>query len=132
MMCKDMTAIEEPLTILPVKEHTLGKDIFQFFENFIDATQLPVSAMVGRLNGSIAKCTEDNVFPDYLNYHCIIHQQVLCAKMLNTKDIMDVAMKISCSIRVRALQRRLFRAHLEKAHCDHSDFLIHTDVSWFM
>ncbi|KAL7402366.1 hypothetical protein ABVT39_013901 [Epinephelus coioides] len=86
--------------------------------------------MVGRSNGFIAKCREDDDFPDFLNYHCIIHQQALCAKMLNMKEIMNVATKIACSIWARSLQRRLFRAHLEKAECDHSELLLHTDVRW--
>lgn len=50
--------------------------------------------------------------------------------MLNIKEIMDVAMKIACSIRARSLQRWLFRAHLEKADCNHSELLLHTDVRW--
>ena len=86
--------------------------------------------MVGRVNGFIAKCREDDAFPDFLNYHCIIHQQALCAKMLNMREIMDVAMKIACSIRARSLQRRLFHAHLEKADCNHTELLLHTDVRW--
>ena len=60
--------------------------------------------MVGRVNGFIAKCREDDAFPNFLNYHCIIHQQALCAKMLNMKEIMNVAMKMACSIRARSLQ----------------------------
>ena len=50
--------------------------------------------------------------------------------MLNMKEIMNVATKIACSIRARSLQRRLFCAHLEKADCDHSELLLHTDVRW--
>ena len=50
--------------------------------------------------------------------------------MLNVKEIMDVAMKIACSICARSLQRRLFRAHLEQADCDHTELLLHTDVRW--
>ena len=41
-----------------------------------------------------------------------------------------MATKIACSIRARSLQRRLFRAHLEKADCDHFELLLHTDVRW--
>ena len=141
MVFTNMTAKEELLTILPLKEHTRGEDIFKSFKNFIEKTQFPVCklmsitmdgapAMVGHSNGFIAKCREDDDFPDFLNYHCIIHQQALCAKMLNMKEIMDVATKISCSIRARSLQRRLFRAHLEKADCDHLELLLHTDVRW--
>ena len=141
MVFSDMTAREELLTLLPMKEKTRGEDIFLSFENFIEKTQLPVyklvsittddaPAMIGHLNGFIAKCRQDDAFPDFLNYHCIIHQQALCAKMLNMKEIMDVATKIACAIRARSLQRRLFRAHLEQADCDHSDLLLHTDVRW--
>ena len=141
MVFTDMTAKEELLTILPMKEHMRGEDIFQSFKDSIDKTQLPVCklisvttdgapAMVGRANGFIAKCREDDAFPDFLNYHCIIHQQALCAKMLNMKEIMNVATKIACSIPARSLQRRLFCAHLEKADCDHSELLLHTDVRW--
>ncbi|XP_068121767.1 general transcription factor II-I repeat domain-containing protein 2A-like [Hyperolius riggenbachi] len=137
----DMNAKEELLTILSMKERTRGEDIFQAFKQFIEKMRLPVCklvsittdgapAMIGRVNGFIAKCREDDAFPDFLNYHCIIHQQALCAKMLNMKEIMDVAMKIACSIRARSLQRRLFRAHLEHTDCDHTELLLHTDVRW--
>lgn len=139
MVFSDMTAKEELLTVIPLKEHARGEDIFLSFKNFIENTQLPLyklvsittdgaPAMVGRVNGFIAKCRQDDAFPDFVNYHCIIHQQALCAKMLNMKEIMDVATKIACSIRAKALQRRLFRAHLEKADSDHSELLLHTDV----
>ncbi|CAN2389977.1 hypothetical protein PRIEUP_LOCUS9 [Pristimantis euphronides] len=96
MVFSDLSAKEELLTALPMKEQTRGEDIFQMFKNF-EKTHLPVyklvsittdgaPAMVGRVNGFIAKCRQDDAFPDFLNYHCIIHQQALCAKMLNMKD----------------------------------------------
>ncbi|KAK7939583.1 hypothetical protein WMY93_002909 [Mugilogobius chulae] len=136
-----MSTKEELLTILPMKEHTRGEDIYLSFKNFVEETQLPLCklvsittdgapAMVGRAHGFVARCKEDDAFPDFLNYHCIIHQQALCAKMLNMKDIMDVATKIACSIRARPLQRRLFRAHLEQMDSDHLELLLHTDVRW--
>ena len=77
MVFTDMTAKEELLTLLPMKEHTRGEDIFQSFNNFIAKTQLPVhklvsittdgaQAMVGRVNGFIAKCREDDAFAEAL------------------------------------------------------------------
>ena len=137
----DITAQEELLTVLPLKEHTLGDKIFQSFKNFIEKTQLPMyklvsitmdgaPIMVGHVNGFIAKIRQNNAFSNFLNYHCIIQQQAFSAKMLNMKDIMDMATKIACFIRARSLQRRLFRAHLEKVHCDRSQLLLHTDVRW--
>ncbi|KAK7158529.1 hypothetical protein R3I94_004989 [Phoxinus phoxinus] len=86
--------------------------------------------MVGRTSGFIALCKQSEYFPDFLNYHCIIHQQALCSKISNMKELMDVAMKIVCSVRARSLQRRLFRAHLEVTGAEHTDLLLHTDVRW--
>ncbi|KAL2087224.1 hypothetical protein ACEWY4_018283 [Coilia grayii] len=77
MVFGDMTAKEELLTLLPMKEHAQGEDIFQIFKNFVDKTQLPVyklvsittdgaPAMVGRFNEFIAKCREDDALPSFL------------------------------------------------------------------
>uniref|UniRef100_A0A096LSC7 DUF4371 domain-containing protein n=1 Tax=Poecilia formosa TaxID=48698 RepID=A0A096LSC7_POEFO len=115
-----------------------GEDIFQSFKNFTEKTQLPVyklmsittdgaPAMIGCLNGFIVKCRQDGAFPDFLSYHCIIHQQVLCAKMPNMKEIMHVATKMAGSIRARSLQIWLLHAHLENADCVHTEQgLLHT------
>ncbi len=109
-----MGAKEELLTILPLKGHTRGEYIFQAFIEFFNKTQLPLfklitmdgaPAMVGRTSGFIALCKQSEYFPDVLNYHCIIHQQTLCGKILNMKEVMDVAMKVVCSIWARSLQR---------------------------
>ena len=45
-----MTAKEELLTLLPMKEHTRGEDIFQSFNNFITKTQLPVYKLVSEFD----------------------------------------------------------------------------------
>ena len=86
--------------------------------------------MIGRTSGFIALCKESESFPDILNHHCIIHQQALCGKILNMKEVMDIAMKIVCSVRARSLQKRLFRAHVEENGAEHTDLLLHTDVRW--
>lgn len=141
MVFHDMTAKEELLAVLHMNAHTRGDDTFEIFKNFIDNNKILVCklvsittdgapSMIGRSNGFVAKCREDEAFPDFLSYHCIIHQQALCAKMLNMKEIMDVANKVACSIRARSLQRQLFRLHLEEAGSDHSDLLLHMDVRW--
>jgi len=141
MMFKNMTVKEELLCILPLKGHTRGEDIFQAFMNYASKTKLPLvklisittdgaPAMVGSSNGFIALCKQNNSFPNFIHYHCIIHQEALCGKVLNMKEIMDIAMKIVCSIRARSLQRRLFRTHLEEAEAEHTHLLLHTDVRW--
>lgn len=71
-------------------------------------------AMTGCRNGFVTLCRNDEDFPDFLQYHCIIHQQVLCAKALNMEDIMNIAFRISNSIRAKSLQRRLFKLQIEE------------------
>ena len=46
MVFSDITAKEDVLTIVPMKEYTRGNDIFQSFKNCIEKTQLPVSKFV--------------------------------------------------------------------------------------
>lgn len=93
MVFEDMSTKEELLTILPLKGHTRVEDIFNAFMGFVSRTKLPLfklisittdgaPSMVGRTSGFIALCKESESFPDILNYHCIIHQQVLCGKIL--------------------------------------------------
>ncbi|KAK0138833.1 General transcription factor II-I repeat domain-containing protein 2 [Merluccius polli] len=139
MVFDGLNVKEELLTILPLKGHTRGTDIFQVFMEFVNKSQLPLfklvsittdgaPSMVGRTAGFIGLCKQCESFPDFLNYHCIIHQQGLCGKILNMKDVMDVANKIACSVRARSLQRRLFREQLEETGAEHTDLLLHTDV----
>lgn len=46
MVFTDMTAKEELLTMLRMKERTRGEDIFQSFKNFMEQTWLPVCKLV--------------------------------------------------------------------------------------
>ena len=110
--------------------------MYNAFKNFCSETKLPlwklvlittdgVKSMVGNENGLLALCQKDDDFPDFSQYHYIIHQQVLCSKRLNTKEVKDVAFKIANSIRARALQRRLFKQEFEE-----KELLLHKDVRW--
>lgn len=142
MVFKDFSTKEEMLSIIPLKGKTRGEDIFCSFKKFIQDIQLPLfklasittdgaPALTGCRSGFIALCRNDEDFPDFLQYHCIIHQQVLCAKILNMKDIMDIAFKISNSIRAKSLQRRLFKLQIEESDNEvPSELLMHTDVRW--
>ena len=141
MVFKDMRTKEELLKILPLKGKTRGEDIFQIFSEFVQRKQLPLNklasittdgapAMTGHISGFIALCRHDDRFPEFFGYHRISHQQVLCGKMLNMKEVMDIAFKVVNSVRAKSLQRRLFRAQLEMNEAEHSDLLLHTDVRW--
>lgn len=57
--------------------------------------------------------------PKFLNYHCIIHQQVLVP-----------VVKTMNSIRVKAKQHRTFELFLEECSAEYGDLLHHNEVRW--
>lgn len=88
---------EDMLAMVPVGENTRGLDIFNAFQEVSTRFELDLHklasvasdgapSMIGKLNGFV------KLLKDYLNsigakqplisYHCIIHQQNLCAKAL--------------------------------------------------
>nr|XP_022908263.1 general transcription factor II-I repeat domain-containing protein 2A-like [Onthophagus taurus] len=141
MIFSDISIKEEFLTILPMKETIRGEDIFTTFVTFTKKTKLPLHklvsistdgapCMVGRKNGFLALCRQNEQFPDFISFHCIIHNNVLCAKVLDVNDVMDVAVKIANSIRARSLRTRLFRNQLEENDSEYEDLVLFSNVRW--
>lgn len=141
LVFSDMISKEEFLTMIPLQGTTRGKDIYDSFIRYIKNYEMPLyklvsittdgaPCMTGKVNGFIAFCQANNEFPSFFSFHCLIHQQVLCSKILNMEDVMGIASKIVNSIRARSLQRRLFKIHLETGESEHTDLLLHTDVRW--
>ncbi|XP_057667227.1 general transcription factor II-I repeat domain-containing protein 2A-like [Diorhabda carinulata] len=88
-------------------------------------------AMTGNKNGFVELCRANEEFPSFFSFHCIINQQVLCSKVLNTEEIMGIATKIVNSISARSLKRRLIQLQLEdRESAEHTDLVLHTDVRW--
>ncbi|KAF2902783.1 hypothetical protein ILUMI_03411 [Ignelater luminosus] len=85
---------------------------------------------VGINNSFVALYKGDDDIPNFMDYHCIIHTQVLYSKVLKFDHVMDVALKIVNSIRSKSLSRRQFRALLKECGDEHSELLLHTDVRW--
>ncbi|XP_044306557.1 general transcription factor II-I repeat domain-containing protein 2-like isoform X2 [Varanus komodoensis] len=141
MVFSDLSVKEELLKILSLKGKTRGEDIFQTFKNYVTEINLPLHklssittdgapAMVGCIDGFIAHCQKDESFPKFVSYHCIIHQEALCAKVLQFKHVMDVVTKIINSIRAVSLQHRLFKALLKDVDAEYNDLILHTEVRW--
>ncbi|KAL0803215.1 hypothetical protein ABMA28_017316 [Loxostege sticticalis] len=138
MVFEDFSTKEELLSMISLKGKTRGLDIFTEFKAYICQIKLPLyklvsmttdgaPAMTGIHNGFIALYHKDEDFPDFISYHCIIHQQVLASKRLNTKHVMDISFKIVNSIKGKSLQRRLFKQQLDEKE---PELALHTDVRW--
>ncbi|XP_023225070.1 zinc finger BED domain-containing protein 5-like [Centruroides sculpturatus] len=138
MVFSDFT-VKDLLKILPMKGRTTGEDIYKIFITYAKLIDIPLQklsaittdgapAMVGNVNGFIALCIKDKSFPNFMSYHCIIHQEVLCGKILPFGHVMKIITKIVNLIRAAPLQHRLFKALLENP--EDPDLILHTEVRW--
>ncbi|XP_078512536.1 general transcription factor II-I repeat domain-containing protein 2-like [Lissotriton helveticus] len=141
MVFEDFTNKEEFLTLMPLKTTTRGADIHKEMKNYLVKHNVPLKklvaittdgtpAMRGRHSDFIANCKEDPDFPPLLNYHCIVHQQAICVKLMGFDHVMTPVVKIINSIRAKAKQHRTFKLFLEELSSEYGDLLLHTPIRW--
>ena len=53
-------------------------------------------------------------FPGFTVISCVVHQNVLCAKVLNMGHVMEMATEMVNSVRARTFGRRVSRTQLEQ------------------
>lgn len=125
-----------------LKERTRGEDIYNEFKKYVCDNDIPIHkfvaittdgdpAMRSVCTGFIELCRNDHDFPDFVNYHCVIHQQALVGKVMDFSHVMTLVVKVINSIRAKALQHRLFQALLDELDAAYGDLLLHADVRRF-
>ncbi|XP_078529378.1 general transcription factor II-I repeat domain-containing protein 2B-like [Lissotriton helveticus] len=141
MVFEDFTDKEEFLTLLPLKTTTRGSDIHNEVKNYFVKQNSPLKMLVeittdgaptiiGRHSGFIANCKADPDVPPLLNYHCIIHQQAICAAKVMGFDHVMTPVKIINSIHAKAKQHQTFKLFLEELSAEYGDLLLHTQIRW--
>lgn len=141
MVFDDFTVKEELLKIIPLKGRTRGEDVFSSVKDYLISENIPIQKLVGITTdgapaftgvqkGFIALCRKDDMFPSFLSYHCIIHQQALCGQFLNANNVMKAVVKLINHVRAHALQRRQFRTLIEEMNLEYGELLLHTEVRW--
>ena len=110
---ENFNIIEEMLDLCHVKGTTTGKDIYEFDnlsldkfnidrKNIYSITTDGAPVRTGKHNGFITLFKE-SVDHNILRYHCLIHQQQLCAQKLNMKHLMTDLVKAVNFIRSQGL-----------------------------
>lgn len=141
MVFDDFSVKEEFLKILPIKGHSRGSDIYSIFKKYLEENNIPLGklsaittdgapAMKGSNNGFIALCKKDPTFPKFTSYHCIIHQEVLCSKVIPFQNIICTVTKVINSIRAASMQHRLFKLLLQEDSSEYEDLITYTAVRW--
>jgi len=143
--CFDMH--EELLSLVSMKSTTRATDILEVFnktceEKKIDLRKLVsvctdgAPAMAGISGGFVALLKKQlrSEWPDspsITSFHCIIHQEALCAKSATLDETMEEAISIVNFIRARALNHRQFRQILQNDDStEKREILFHTNVRW--
>ena len=67
---------------------------------------------------------------NFTSIHCILHQEALCSKSLQIKEVMYVVVKTINFIRFRGLNYRQFTSFLEDMDSEYGELLYHTEVRW--
>ena len=63
-------------------------------------------------------------------YHCIIHQESLCAKALKMEHVMSTITRVVNLIRAKGLNHRQFKSFPEEIGLEYRDVPYHTEVRW--
>ena len=141
--CDTTTVREELCCLQPMPDTTRGEDVARvitrhFEERGVDMRKVfavttdGAPSMVGKQKGAV-KLIEEKVGHPVMKFHCIIHQENLCAKMSNTdfNDVMaTVAKVINFLVKRSALTHRQFRSLLEEMDSAYTDLPLHSAVRW--
>lgn len=87
-------------------------------------------AMMAQHSGVVKRVRD--VSPLLTHVHCCIHREALAAKRMpmDSKAVLDKAVRMMNYIKSRPLQTRLFALLCEEMGSDHHQLLVHTEVRW--
>jgi len=139
--CDNDHIYEELCCLIPLGDTVKGVDIItasvSYFENqnininkIFCVTTDAASAMVGKNKGFV-KLLQDHIGRQVLSFHCIIHQESLCAKMLSLclNYVMDTVIKIVNFIVSHSLLiHRQFKSLLQEMESTYTDLPLYSNV----
>ncbi len=140
--CMDDKICEELINIVTLPERTTGADICEAVINELYNRQVKVSkvvsvttdgapSMIGKEAGFVNRF-KIHVGHPLIGFHCIIHQEALCAKsgLKELEDVMETVTKVVNFISARALKKRQFQILLDEVHSVYNGLLMYNHVRW--
>lgn len=134
---------EELVGLSSLKGTTTGADILKYIlekcisqkldiKNIVSITTDGAPSMTGVRNGMVSLLRQhlgDRAI-ELINYHCIIHQEQLCAKELGFDRLMKLVTDAINFIRSKGLNHRQFKDILESNDALHNDLVYYCEVRW--
>ena len=65
-----------------------------------------------------------------MQFHCVLHQETLCAKYLKMENVMSVVTKTVNFIRSKGLRHRQFQDLLRSLEADFEDVPYYCEIRW--
>uniref|UniRef100_A0A8C4SXG7 SPIN-DOC-like zinc-finger domain-containing protein n=1 Tax=Erpetoichthys calabaricus TaxID=27687 RepID=A0A8C4SXG7_ERPCA len=136
---------EELLELVPLHDTTTSVDIFNKVEEVLSQDTLPMeklvclatdgaATMLGYTNGVgarlLSKIREKEPDCKFAHFHCIIHQQSLCLKVLKLGKFLKPVTQTVNFISARGLNHRQFTSLLEDVGSEFDTVLYYTEVHW--
>lgn len=135
-----MNIFQDLLELCQLETTSQGKDIFTkikecaekkglLWDKLISICTDGAPAMTGKNNGCVA-LLQNYLDRKIFSYHCIIHQEALCAKDMKLDDIMEPVVRCINYIRAKALHRRQFRVLFEDEISEYGELQLYCAVRW--
>ena len=140
---KELNETKELLSLQCMKDTETGANIFSEVLNAFDKFGLDLSTLygiatdgtrtmygtgigfVGLLKSALK---ENNISDNIAIFHCIIHQQNLCAKSLKFKHVIGPVFKTVNFIRAQGLNHQQFQKFLDNLDNEHQDLAYFSEV----
>jgi hypothetical protein len=130
--------------VIPIYGITKGKDIFEHLLQVLNEYKMPLNklvsvttnsspSMVGKNNGLIALIKEEKHkinSNEVITYHCIIHEESLCAKSANINKVMDFVVKVVNQIITSPLSHRKFQNLMKELDSQYEDVIYWSNIRW--
>lgn len=133
---------EELIKLMTLSEKTRGEDIMnelkkEFIElginfgNIVSVTTDGAPSMIGK-NIGFVKLLKQEVNHNIVEFHCIIHQEALCAKSTfkSLESVIGLVTKVVNFIVAHALNKRQFTKLLNAVDSQFSGLIMYNNVRW--
>ena len=143
LITSDFQCFKELLGLGTLSERTRGIDVLNLFKekfckinlnlsNLVSVCTHGAPSMIGKHEGFVALLRRELLDPDTLmSFHCILHQQNLCAKSALLSDTLNGVVGIVNYIRANAMRHRQF---CQMLHYNDETFSVdlpyHSKVRW--
>ncbi|XP_008178225.1 general transcription factor II-I repeat domain-containing protein 2B-like [Acyrthosiphon pisum] len=140
----EFNIFEELLEIIPMFDTTTGEDVFVSVFELLKKYDLSLEklssvatdgapSMTGKNKGFVErlqKKANEYVEHTFHRTHCIIHQEVLCTKVINMAHVIKPIKQMVNFIRSRGLNQRQFSIFLNDLESEYSGLPYFTEVRW--